>query len=198
MCITNTQLDALQELVNIGVGHAASILNEILSAHIRLQVPHIKIVSPQELNQTLEDQVGNTLVSAMRLPFTGSLNGAALLIFPLDSAAQLVTVLMCEETDLPDLDAVKRGILGEVGNILLNSVMGEISNALQQALRYAIPFYYEESAHNLFPVSEWQKDTKILLAQTHLACDLLHITGDIILVFTVHSFDILLLSLDMA
>lgn len=198
MCITITQLDALQELVNIGVGHAASILNEILDAPIRLQVPQIKIVSPQELSRALEDQIGETLVSAMRLPFTGSLNGTALLIFPLESAAQLMAVVMREEIDLPDLDAVKRGILSEVGNILLNSIMGEISNALQQALRYAIPFYCEESAQNLLPGVEWKEETKILLAQTHLACELLQITGEIILVFTVHSFDVLLSSLDMA
>lgn len=197
MSISANQLDALQELVNIGVGRAASVLNEMLDAHIRLQVPYIKVLSPQEASKELEQQIGSTHVSAMRLAFTGALGGTALLIFPLDSAAKLVAVLMHEETDLPDLDAVKRGTLSEVGNILLNSVMGNVSNVLEQSLRYSIPFYFEETVNNLLRSTDVIDQSTILLARTHLACDLLQITGDVILIFTVHSFDTLLLALTL-
>ena len=198
MGVTFTQLDALQELVNVGVGHAASILNEMLGAYIHLQVPCVKVLPANEANLELALQIGDTYVSAMQLKFTGSLGGTALLIFPLDSAAQLVTMLMGEETDLPDLDAVKRGTLCEVGNILLNSVMGEISNALSQSLNYSIPFYFEKKIQDILTASDVMITSTILLAQTHLICHSLQVTGDIILVFTMYSFDNLLLALDLA
>lgn len=197
MLIASDQLDALQELVNIGVGHAASLLNEMLGAHIRLQVPLVQVLPLHAIEAELEQRLGAIHVSAMRLSFTGSLEGAAMLIFPIDSAAQLVTVLVSEEIDLPDLNAVKRGTLSEVSNILLNSVMGEISNVLKESLRYSIPFYFEETINQLFASANLDQDSTILLAQTHLSCHSLQVTGDIILVFSVHSFDAFLLALNL-
>jgi chemotaxis protein CheY-P-specific phosphatase CheC len=42
------QLDALRELINIGIGRAAGVLNEMLSAHIQLYVPDVEILSAEE------------------------------------------------------------------------------------------------------------------------------------------------------
>lgn len=205
MCIKVNQLDALQTLVNAGITQAADVLNEILDIGIDLQVAQVEILSLQQANHTLEQQIGLMDVSAMRLPFTGTLVGNALLVFPIDSATQLVATLMHEETDLPDLNAIKRGTLSEVGNIILNGVMFTVSDGLKQSLRYAIPFYFEGtvtqllSETELFQTEQSEIEAKdgstILLVQTRLTCDLFQLTGDIVLVFTVHSFNTLLLTL---
>jgi chemotaxis protein CheC len=149
MYIESSQLDALQWLVNGGVEQAVVALNEILDFQIGLQVPQVEILSVQQANQKLEQQIGLTRVSAMRLSFTGTLGGNALLVFPIHSAAQLIAVLMHEQADLPDLDAIKRGMLSEVSNIVLNGVMTEISQVLKQSLRYAMPFYFEGTVAEL-------------------------------------------------
>ena len=51
MNVTDYQLDALKELINIGVGRAAGMLNQILDNHVYLQVPDAKLLSPVEIQE---------------------------------------------------------------------------------------------------------------------------------------------------
>lgn len=44
--LTAMQIDALTEIVNIGVGRAASSLSDIIGAHILLKVPDVNIFPP--------------------------------------------------------------------------------------------------------------------------------------------------------
>jgi len=192
MNLTPDQIDAIQEIVNIGVGRAASVLNEMLEAPIRLQVPYIKIGSPLDFQSEMETRLGGERVAAVRQDFSGSFSGLAELVFPTDSASILAAVLTGEELGTPDLDAVRIGTLSEIGNILINSVIGSISNILNQRLDYAIPSYIEDTVENLINVGDNQQDNTILLAQTQFSIEQLQIRGDIILVFEVGSFDVLL------
>jgi chemotaxis protein CheC len=115
------------------------------------------------------------------------------LVFPAPSAARLVAALMSEDIgQQDDLDAIKVGTLSEVGNVVLNGVMGEISNLLHQQLKYSIPSYAEAQALKLFNVEDVGKQVTILLAQARFSVDQLLVTGDIILLFNIDSFDILL------
>ena len=53
MKVTSYQVDALTELINIGVGRAAGMLNQILEAHIQLQVPSVKIFPHSQIEHVL-------------------------------------------------------------------------------------------------------------------------------------------------
>lgn len=197
MNLTVDQLDTLQELVNIGVGRAASVLNEMIECHIRLQVPFIRVFSPVQMKQELENRLGVSLVSAVRLGFSGSFSGLAQLVFPTDSASKLVALLTNEEVGTPDLDAVKIGTLTEVGNIVINGVMGSMSNLLRQHLNYSLPMYLEDTVEHLLSSKQLESNTTILLAQARFTIEQLQIAGDIILIFKVGSFDALLTALEM-
>lgn len=189
MHLTDDQIDALQELVNIGVGRAASVLNEMVETRIILQIPFIKVLSPLNLKEELEGQFNDDYLSAVRLGFTGSFCGAAELVFPTDSASTLVAVLTGEEPGTPDLDALKIGTLSEVGNIVINGVMGSIGNVLKQHMDYQVPTYLEDTIENLLTSDS---NVAILLAQARFTIEQLQIIGDIILLFEVSSFDALL------
>ncbi|MBD1910795.1 MULTISPECIES: chemotaxis protein CheC [unclassified Leptolyngbya] len=191
--LTAMQVEALQELLNIGAGRSAAMLNRMVGVHIRLQVPLVEVVSEVELVTELQQRLNLERVAAVRLGFSGSCNGMAHLVFPFSSAARLVTALMSEDTELqPDLDAIRIGALSEVGNVVLNGVMGEISKLLHQQLKYSIPAYAEVQALNLFHAVAVDKQMTILLAQARLSIEQLLVTGDIILLFNIDSFDILL------
>lgn len=196
MKLTANQIDALQELVNIGVGQAAGVLNEMIDSHIRLQIPFVKILSPVELQQQLEGRVNGDRVSAVGLGFTGSFTGLAQLVFPADSAELLASMLTGEELGTPDLDLVKIGTLSEVGNIVINGVMGSISNVLQQRLDYSLPNYTEGTVELLLNSGSLASKAVVLLAQTRFIIERLHIEGDVILIFNVASFDALLAAID--
>ena len=191
MQLTEDQIDALKELVNIGVGRAASVLNEIVNAYIKLQIPFIKVLTPQELQQELKQRFDDDILSAVQLRFSGSFRGIAELVFPKESAKVLVAIVTGENSGDQDLDAVKIGTLSEVGNIIINGVIGSISNVLRQQMNYGVPQYIEDKIENLLS-GDIQSDDAILLAQTQFTIEELRIIGNIILIFEVKSFDALL------
>ena len=196
MKLSTRQLDALQELVNIGIGQAAGVLNDMIESPIRLQIPYLQILTPIDVEEELEQHLNGEQIAAVQLKFTGSFGGIAQLVFPTNSAALLVTMLTGEEVGTHDLDSVKIGTLSEVGNIVINGVMGAISNVLQQRLNYSIPTYSEGTIANLLISGGLATDTVVLLAQTSFMIERLHIEGDIILIFNVNSFDTLLTAIN--
>jgi len=191
MNVTADQLDALQELINMGVGRAASLLNEMVDSHIHLEIPFVKVLTASEAYQELGARFHNDSLASVKLSFTGSFYGTAGLIFPTESASTLVAVLTGEEAGSADLDAVKIGTLSEIGNIVINGVMGSISNVLKQHMHYTLPVYLEDTIDNLLLPTN-VSDSKILLAQARFAIEQLELIGDIILIFEVGTFDALI------
>lgn len=191
MNVTAEQLDALKELINIGVGRAASLLNEMVDSHIHLEIPFVKVLTAADAYKELATRFHDDCLAAVRLGFTGSFYGTAGLIFPTESASTLVAVLTGEEPGSSDLDAVKIGTLSEIGNIVINGVMGSISNVLRQHMNYTIPVYLEDRIENLL-ASTNVSQSQILLAQARFKIEQLELIGDIILIFEVGTFDALI------
>jgi chemotaxis protein CheC len=196
MNVTDYQLDALKELINIGVGRAAGMLNQILENHVYLQVPDAKLLSLQEIQAHKVAEFDVEKLSAVRLVFKGPFSGTASLVFPPDSAAKLVNILTDDEPQAIDLDAIKIGALTEVGNIILNGVMGSISNMLEQSINYVIPAYMEDSIENLLSLDKIDLGATILLVRTRFTVAQLQIEGDILLLFEVGSLEMLLAAIE--
>ncbi len=196
MNLVPRHLDALSELMNIGVGRAAGMLNEMLGSPIELVVPTVKVLRISQLADELGQSDADSF-AFVRLPFQGSIQGTAALVFPPDSAAHLVAALTGEEPGTPDLDSVRAGTLSEVGNIVINGVMGSLGNLLRLPLTYDLPTYLEGSPEHLLGHPLAQADPAMLLAHTRFAVRDLEIQGTIILVFEVQSFDALLDAVDL-
>jgi len=188
MKVTPDEKDALTELVNIGVGHAASTLNTLIGHKIRLVVPSIEILSIQSIIEHPQLCTEGD-ISAVSMAFRGSFNGNASLMFPLESASTLVAVLTDETAGSPQLDELRSGTLAEVGNILLNGVMGSIGNMLSAAINYSVPAYHESS---LSGILGHQQAEAVLVAWTNFFVDELRIEGNILLFFEIESFQALI------
>jgi chemotaxis protein CheC len=195
MKLTPNQLNTLQEVFNIGVGRAAGVLNEMIGSHICLQIPVLKILSPLEAKEEMLDRLGLNRLSTVRLTFSGTLSGNAQLLFPTDSASKLVDLITDEDLDLPDLDTIKIGALTEVGNIVLSGIMGSMSNLLKQNFEYLLPNYLEDTVDHLLDIQCPDVQVKILLAQTRFDVEDMPITGDIVVLFKLGSFENLILAL---
>nr|WP_242040198.1 MULTISPECIES: chemotaxis protein CheC [unclassified Desertifilum] len=190
--MTLEQIDILQELVNIGVGQAASILNEMLGSPICLNIPDLQSLSLTQLQTELESRFESDLISTVQLGFEGFFSGSAELIFPTESASTLVSLLTGEKPGTPDLEAVKIGTLLEVGNIVLNGVVGTVSNLFSRRLDYSLPTYAEDRVSQLLKARNLKQDVNIILAHTHFIIEKLQINGEVLLIFKVGSFDALL------
>jgi chemotaxis protein CheC len=195
MSPTPDQIDILKELINIGVGRAAGMLNDMLQSRVQLQVPYVKIFSSLTLQEEM-GELGSEKLSTVRLTFKGPFSGIASLVFPPDSAGKLVDILTDEEPVTPDLDSIRIGTLTEVGNIILNGVMGSIGNVLEKHIDYSVPTYMENNIESLLLADGLDANTTILLAHTRFTIKQLQIEGDIILLFEVGSFDALLTAIN--
>ena len=198
MKLTTNQLDILTELINIGVGQAAGMLNSMIEYRIKLQIPGLKLLSLSELQQQLNAKFSLGRLSSVQLEFSGLFSGTTQLIFPTDSAAILVEVITGEESETPSLNELKIATLTEVGNILINGVMGSISNILTQRIHYNLPCYIEADIDHLLPLPMSDAEQFFILAQTRFDISEIDVQGDIILFFNVDSFQSLLVAIDNA
>jgi chemotaxis protein CheC len=194
--LTNLHIDALQELINIGVGRAAYMLNQMLDSRIVLEIPIVNILTLSQIQIELEKRFNRDSLAAVKLNFSGSFSGKANLVFPTDSAATLVSLLTGEEIGSADLDSVKIGTLSEVGNIVINGIMGSISNVLNQHLNYAIPIYTEDSIKHILSLEKTVEQTIFLLARARFTIETLEIMGEIVLIFEMDSFGTLIKAID--
>lgn len=187
------QLDILQEFINIGVGKAAGIINQMSRAHVILRVPEILLMEAGDMREAFPAATGSKC-SAVTLSFRGNFAGTAALVFPPESAASLVDIILGTGDGFSDMDSLRAGTLQEVGNIVLNGVMGSITNILHEHIEYQTPDYSEESIFNLFNFNDPQN--KVMIARAQFSLENLLIHGDIVIVFQVLSFDSLLLAID--
>lgn len=195
--ITEEQLDALQEFINIGVGRAAGMLNEMVESPILLSVPVLKVFDSEALQREIVVRFDNHSLSVVRLDFSGIFSGSAELVFPTESASTLVSLLTGEDRNSPDLDEVKIGTLTEVGNIVINGVLGSIGNLLGQRMNYRLPIYFEDTLDRLLSSRyTFELNRVFLLAQTKFEIKQLEIMGEIILIFEMSSFGELLSCID--
>ena len=191
MHLSPSQIDALREMVNIGVGHAAGVLNAILNSRIQLHVPVVEMMSYAEMRSKIES-MGHGDLSSVRLGFKGQFSGNASIVFPNEGAVKLVSILTGIETDSNALHEMQESTLTEVGNIVLNGVMGAIGNELKLHVFYSLPLYLENPFEVLLSTAPTQFDESVVWVQTSFTVESDSIVGDIILVFEVGSLDLLL------
>lgn len=188
MNLTLEKIDAVQQLIKTEMCQATTVLSEMLDADIYL-TPYIKFESVAVLQQEIQTRLGTEQVAAVRQDFSGLFPGIAALIFPTKSADLLTVILTGEAFDTPDLEQVQSGTLSELGNILINSVIGFIGNLVNQKLEYKLPLYTEDKIGNLLKLWETNRDDKIFLFQTHFVIEPFQIQTEIILIFEGNSFE---------
>jgi chemotaxis protein CheC len=196
MILTELETDALQEAINIGVGHAAGSINELVGAHVTLHVPELVLLTLREASEHVA-ALGWSRLSTVQLRFSGELKGNAALIFPSESAIQLVSLLTGEEGCNQDVDGMRQSTLEEVGNIVLNGVMGSISNLLGQSISFCVPYYSEsgplEAGLGLGSVSE---RAQVIFARVRFNVAERELEGEILIFLEVKSFENLIAALN--
>jgi chemotaxis protein CheC len=197
MQLSPSQIDSLKEMVNIGVGHAAGVLNAMLNSRVQLHVPIVEMMNYEQL-QVKAQSMGHGNLSSVRLGFKGPFSGKASLVFPAEEAIKLVSMLTGMEAGSSDLNDMRVATLTEVGNIVLNGVMGAIGSELKLHVFYSVPIYVDDPFEVLLSTQQPQLDASVVWVQTRFTIESESIVGDIILVFEVGSLDLLLEAVNRA
>jgi len=136
--LSDLQLDALTELVNIGVSRAATSLREMVGEQVLLSVPSVNLVSRDDALNLLGGGMAERLVAVHQV-FEGDLTGRALLIFPETRSLELVRAVTGGDLPIEDIIELEQEALAETGNVILNSCLATIANMLERSLKMSLP-----------------------------------------------------------
>ncbi len=145
--LSTEQAEAIQEIINIGFGRAASAVAQILCARLELSVPFVATVESDSVVEFLRQHFQNQdPVSLVQQSFYGNFMGEAALILPKGSSQVLVEMLSSDMGYVPELDADKleQEVLLEIGNLVIGASLGQFAALLQTRVAFKPPHVAQE------------------------------------------------------
>ena len=136
--LSDLELDAITELVNLGVSRATLDLARMVHEEVILTVPRVALMSRLEAIQTLGERESRSLVAVHQI-FEGEITGRALLIFPEERSLELVRAVVGSDLSLEEIIELEQEALAETGNIILNSCLATVANSLESNLKISLP-----------------------------------------------------------
>jgi chemotaxis protein CheC len=136
--LKDLQLDGIKEAANIGGGHAATALSQMLNKQVEVKVPEIEIF-PIEKTSEILNLKGSIAVAALT-KFFGDATGRNLVVLDDKDAKLLVGILLDKEiSDYSEIDEMGISSIKEVANILCSSYLSAISEFLGLMLLPSVP-----------------------------------------------------------
>ncbi len=199
----NLRYDILKELFNISVGKAAAMLSEIVNRKIILNIPDIELLNVYNKDFKIDDYIPKEIDGALMvssISFEEKLTGKANLIFSAEKMRTFINLCLnkkeMDEYYELNFTNVDFDIIKEIGNIILNSIMGEVGNYLDINLNYTLPEV------KLFDRKKFSKDidnteySHLLLLYITFIIDDTEVQGAIIVNLTLNSLNELIKKID--
>ena len=135
--LNDIQLDTLKEISNIGMGHAATALSQMIGQRVQLNVPNVTVTDISKV----PDYLGGpeTMMVGITLQILGDARGSIMLLFPQESAKRLLSSLLGEQHGKLDMSEVNVSTLKEVGNILASAYLSALGNMMKKTLIPSVP-----------------------------------------------------------
>lgn len=142
-CLSETELDVMREISNIGAGNAATALAELLADRITISVPTLQIIN---LNRIASIVGGaETEVVGIVLAIHGDIDGMILFLLEQRICNRLLGSLFAlarqpkHDCDLLNLDELSISALMELGNIISGAYVSALSALLDLDIRVTPP-----------------------------------------------------------
>ncbi|MDT8317602.1 MAG: chemotaxis protein CheC [bacterium] len=136
--LKSSQLDALMEISNVGVGNAATALSQMLNTSVEIRVPSIKLLEISDVPEHLGGD--DKAVLGMFLKMLGDASGNMLFIYPIESAERMVSLLLQQDLKGEELfSELALSALKEVGNILASAYLSALGTMLSINLICSTP-----------------------------------------------------------
>lgn len=182
MKLSSIQMDAMQELGNIGAAHAATTLSQMLSSPVEMSVPTIKVVDVTQLGSHIGEESAALVVFELQ----GEIPHGGYIIFYISrkSAVYLTnTMLGLTDPDRP-LNEMDESALLEVGNIMVSAFLDATAELLGFIMLPSPPVLTIDMAHAAMQslIAQMQEEVdEVMLFSTELVCSEHKIDSDIIM-----------------
>lgn len=136
--LTDLQKDALKEVGNIGAGHAATALSQLLNTKISLVEPRIDVVKFRDLAERVKHH--NRSIAALHMYVRGDAPGQILVLFDREQATEFVSRFIRRVIgDITIYDSIADSTLKELGNIVAGSYLSAIVHLTSTRLEPSVP-----------------------------------------------------------
>jgi chemotaxis protein CheC len=160
--LTELQHDALLEIFNIGVGHAAASMSDIVSEEVTMSVPSISFLTRAEAARLLENKEG-TRICGISQHYEGAFATEAILMFPEDKSLEIVRLMVGDAVPLAELTEMEQEAMSEIGNIILNSCIGTLANIFGRELSGSLPAYHVGTSEEILCARVADAQTLVLI-----------------------------------
>ncbi|NLI92207.1 MAG: chemotaxis protein CheC [Peptococcaceae bacterium] len=171
MEISAIRLEALKEIGNIGSGHAATSLSNMLQTRIDMAVPKVWLVPLERLPEALGEMEATK--AALYLKVEGDAPGKAIFVLSVESAEIIAkTLLWMKEPPNIYIDEMAQSALREVGNILVSSfviALTQFSGVMLQPSTPALAVDMIGAMIDAVLLEEGKVDDSILIIDTKLS-----------------------------
>jgi chemotaxis protein CheC len=176
---TDFQLDAMREVGNVGAGHAATALSQMVGRPIGMSITRVLILPTEQIAGFLGGEQAD--VAAVYMPVYGDICGVVLIFFPLDLLPDLAGLLLKREPraseELSDLD---RSAIKELGSILTGSYLSALYRFIHVQMIHGVPTLVVDMAQAILDtvlVDLEQKDDFAIVIETRLTENDRQLTG---------------------
>jgi chemotaxis protein CheC len=123
------QRDALQEVANIGAGHASTVLSQMINRSIQMGVPRVEIIPLEKVSDYVKEE---NIVVGVYLKISDQIPSYVLLLIPRQSAFSLTNMLLGlkPENAKEILSELDKSALSEVSNIMICAFFDSLSELL--------------------------------------------------------------------
>ncbi len=136
--LTESQIDALKEVGNIGTGHAATALSQLIKKKIMITVPTARIIDIKDVPNLLGDS--NSIVAGIVMNVLGDITAKILLLLTRESALSLADMLLQKPVGTSKvLSEVGNSAIKETGNIVSGAYMNALNEFLGLMLLPSVP-----------------------------------------------------------
>jgi chemotaxis protein CheC len=135
--LTDLQIDALKEIANIGAGHAATALSQMLGSTIKLETPKAELLRYNDLGSVFgEDQI----LAVLHVYVRGDIPGHLVVLFDQEDALAFVHLFLRRVSgDLQIYDAVVETTLKELANIVASSYLSALIRLTDANMLPSVP-----------------------------------------------------------
>jgi chemotaxis protein CheC len=140
MKLSELQLSALTEVGNVGSGHAAIALSQLMGKRIMIAIPSVEVVKVDEMAEVLGDDKEKYIHICFGV--YGGLDGNIIFTMTRGMAIGLCDIMMGQSSgNTRPLETTEISALKEVGNIVSASYLNSVSSMTGMSLLISVPDY---------------------------------------------------------
>lgn len=196
--MSETYMDVLKEIGNIGAGNAMTALSQMLQCKVDMKVPQVKLLELRDMGAMVGSE--EQLMAGVFLGVEGDITGSIMFLIELESAKSLIKkIMMGYSSGAESLDEMEMSALQEVSNIITGAYLNSLSMLTNLKIYPTPPSTSIDMAGAILSVPAIEFGAlgdKILLIQSQFY-DEVEIDGYFVLIPDMESYKKILTSLGM-